>query len=408
VSVGKGAVPIGKYSTELVIDVDRHIVESWSVLRDYADPHLRESLCELRVGEKGSKQIVMAGRPMPFAADMWDDPYANRMFSDDRFAPNRSLAEGLDSAGYLRTLDEEGIDVAIVIPTLSLGNPTVPDGFAGSALSRAYGRWAADFCAIDGERLRLAYPVNLFDIELAVHDARWAVETLGSAALMIVPLPVRGKALHEHDFDAFWAAVQDLDVPVVVHTLSSLPGSDGHGPLVDVSPGVKYYGGNIFLHHLISHRLQQHLAAASFIVGGVLERFPGLRLIFCEAGGGWMQSWIEEMDDHFDAPQMRRAVPWLREKPSEYVRRQCLVAFKPTESFGEGTVGGALPVESVGWASDYPHYDSVYPGSVAEVAGRLGSRSSIDRCKILGGNAARVLRIVPRERDQSMAQSSAR
>jgi uncharacterized protein len=392
-SVGKGPVPIGKYSSELVIDVDRHVVETWSVLRDYADPDLRESLCDLRANEGGSEQIVMGGRPMPFAVDMWDDPYANRMFADDRFTPNRALSEGLDPAGYLRTLDQEGIDIALVIPTLSLGNPTIPSGFIGSALSRAYGRWAADFCAGDRDRLRLVYPVNLFDIDVAVRDARWAVESLGSAALMVIALPVDGKAFHDSRFDPFWAVAEDLGVPLVVHTLSSLPGADGTGPLVEISPGVGYYGGNIFLHHLISHRLQQHLAAASFVVGGVLARFPGLKLIFGEAGGAWMQSWIDEMDEHYDSAQMRRAVPWLRDLPSEYVRRQCLVAFKPSETFGEGTVGGALPIESVAWASDYPHYDSVFPGCVAHLCSRMGSLSQDARRKILGGNAARFLRL---------------
>jgi predicted TIM-barrel fold metal-dependent hydrolase len=389
-----GHSPIGRYSTDLVIDVDRHIVETWNVLRDYADPELRGRLCELLPSEDGGGRIVMGGRPMPFASDMWDDPYANRMFADDRFTPNRILSEGLDPPGYLRTLDQEGIDIALVIPTLSLGNPTIPSGFIGSALSRAYGRWAADFCAADRDRLRLVYPVNLFDIDLAVRDARWAVESLGSTALMVIALPVDGKAFHDSRFDPFWAAVEALGVPLVVHTLSSLPDSEGNGPLVDVSPGVGYYGGNIFLHHLISHRLQQHLAAASFIVGGVLARFPGLKLIFGEAGGSWMQSWVEEMDEHYESEQMRRAVPWLRDPPSEYVRRQCLVAFKPSESFGEGAVGGALPVESVAWASDYPHYDSI-PGCVAHLCGRLASLSPEARRKILGGNAARFLGLGP-------------
>src|SRR5215210_7869795 len=106
--------------------------------------------------------------------------------------------------------------------------------------------------------------------------------------------------------------------------------------------GVGRFGGNVFFHHLISHRIEQHLATLSLIAGGVLERFPGLRLVFSESGGGWFASWLEDMDSHYHS-STRRWVPWLKVAPSEYFRRQCLIGFDA----GESTLGATAPLVRV-------------------------------------------------------------
>ena len=384
--------PVGKHSPDLVVDVDRHVQETWSVFRKHADPEFQGRLYDRALLPNGSTRITIDGRPMPFSAAMWDDPYANQMFEDERFAPNLSLSQGLDSAGYLQTMDEEGIDVAIVAPTLALGNYSIPDGQVGSALSRAYGRWAVDFCSVAPERLRPVYPVNLYDVQQATKDAKWAIERLGFVGILLIALPVGDRSLHHADFDSFWAVVQDLDVPVMIHTLSSLPDAEGRGPLVDLVAGVNRFGGNMFLHHLVSHRIEQHLAIASLVVGGVMERFPNLRFVFAEAGGGWVQSWIEAMDSHYHSAQMRRAVPWLAMEPSAYVRRQCLVAFQPDEAF-DGAVGRMLDVTSVCWASDYPHYDAQFPGAVEQLFQGMRNLSIENRIAVAGTNAVRTFRL---------------
>jgi predicted TIM-barrel fold metal-dependent hydrolase len=259
----------------------------------------------------------------------------------------------------------------------------------GSALSRAYGRWAKEFCSIAPKRLRIAYPLNLFDVETAVRDARWAVKEIDAVTLMVLSLPVAGRGHHHPDFDPVWAVAQELGVPIMAHSLSSLPDASGRGPLVDISPGVSLFGGNLFLHHMVAHRVQQHLTMASFLVGGVLERFPDLKVLFVEAGGSWVQAWLDAMDDRFGNPQTRRTVPWLRMAPSEYFQRQCLVSFGPGEHFVEGTIGRVLPATSVGWSSDYPHYDSLPSDAVARTA--LSHLDAGTAAGILGGNVRRLL-----------------
>jgi uncharacterized protein len=135
------------------------------------------------------------------------------------------------------------------------------------------------------------------------------------------------------------------------------------------------------------------LAMTNLIVNGVLERFPRLRVVFAEAGGGWARDWIEEMDEHYRCDQMRKSVPWLRMTPSEYVRRQCLICFKPGESCDGGRLSGALSAQSVAWSSDYPHYDSAFPGAVAGMRTLLTHCTQQERAAILGRNAASLFKV---------------
>src|SRR5438874_1711648 len=73
---------------------------------------------------------------------------------------------------------------------------------------------------------------------------------------------------------------------------------------------------NFFMTHMISHPFEQMLAALSIIAGGVLERFPRLKVAFLESGCGWLPFWLHRMDEHYE--KRAHEVPWLTMKPSEY------------------------------------------------------------------------------------------
>jgi len=140
---------------------------------------------------------------------------------------------------------------------------------------------------------------------------------------------------------------------------------------------------------MCSHAMEQQIACMTLILGGVLERFPRLRVAFLEAGGGWLPYWLERMDHHHE--RLGWILPGCKLKPSEYFRRQCMISVDPDEK--------TIPVvaEMVGddyimWASDYPHFDCTFPGAVAEV--REAKVPAATMTKLLGANAARFYGIV--------------
>ena len=107
------------------------------------------------------------------------------------------------------------------------------------------------------------------------------------------------------------------------------------------------------------------MAAVSLIYGGVLERYPGLRVAFLEAGCGWLPFWLERMDDHYEKGLERDfgAANVLTMPPSDYFRRQCFVSADADEAMLEHVIA-VLGDDRIVFSTDYPHPDSKYPHAV--------------------------------------------
>jgi predicted TIM-barrel fold metal-dependent hydrolase len=140
---------------------------------------------------------------------------------------------------------------------------------------------------------------------------------------------------------------------------------------------------------MISHPFEQMLAVLSMICGGILERYPRLRVSFMEAGCSWMPYWLERMDEHYESYGWE--APELTMAPSEYFRRQCAVSCDVYEK-GLAYAVGQLGEDCVVFMSDYPHSDGVFPGSVEAIRTRQ-DLSELAKRKILGGNAVRLLKL---------------
>ena len=102
---------------------------------------------------------------------------------------------------------------------------------------------------------------------------------------------------------------------------------------------------------------------ASFIMEGVAERFPKLKMVIIEGGFGWVPSLGWRMDSHWHA--LKSEVPHLRQKPSEYLKSQFWFTTQPVEE-PENPEHLRKLIDWIGWdrllfATDYPHWDSDDP-----------------------------------------------
>jgi predicted TIM-barrel fold metal-dependent hydrolase len=277
-----------------------------------------------------------------------------------------------DPQVYLQDLDVEGIDLAIIFPTsgLMLGEVRAADW--ANVYCRAYNDWIAEFCAAAPDRLKAIAMVPLQDITLACAELNRAVGTLGLVGAM-VPSYFRAGPPNpgERYYDPFYAEAERLDVPVAIHASGSIAG-DSH----------RYV--HFLQIHLMSHVIEQMNAVTATVIGGVFERFPNLKVGFMEAGCGWVPFWLEHMDEEFE--KRRREVPWLKQKPSEYIANS-------RARFGVEPEEKLLPiaVEELGadrfiFASDYPHWDSDWPNTVRTLADRTDI-SDAARQQIMCDNA---------------------
>jgi predicted TIM-barrel fold metal-dependent hydrolase len=140
--------------------------------------------------------------------------------------------------------------------------------------------------------------------------------------------------------------------------------------------------------HTVSHPFGQMRQLTSIVFEGIPERFPHLRLAFLEAGVGWVPYWMGRMDEEYDKRGDVEA-PALKKSPSEYVKSGNLYfsceADEPLLPEALRLVGEDVVV----YASDYPHWDNEFPGSIRVLKGRKDIADEQTR-KILADNARRL------------------
>ena len=133
-----------------------------------------------------------------------------------------ALPGGSDPVARLHDMDGEGIDQAVLYPTIGLYFSLVEDPAAAVALAAAYNDWLAEYCAADPRRLFGAAMLPLQDPAAAAGELRRAVTELGLVAGFVRPNPCLGRSLSDRAYDVVWEAAEELGVPIGIHEGSSV------------------------------------------------------------------------------------------------------------------------------------------------------------------------------------------
>src|SRR5262249_19778763 len=106
----------------------------------------------------------------------------------------------------LEAMNKEGIDIAVLFPTLGLGAlaKEYDDDELTAAISRAYNNWLAEFCATDNTRMYGAAMIPAQHVRAAVEEIKRAKSELGFRAVFLRPNPVRGRNWHNPYYDPIW------------------------------------------------------------------------------------------------------------------------------------------------------------------------------------------------------------
>jgi predicted TIM-barrel fold metal-dependent hydrolase len=237
----------------------------------------------------------------------------------------------------------------------------------------------SDFCRTDPERLFGMGIVPLQDPERAVAEAR-RLRGLGLSGFISRPERFNGLALYDAACDPLWQAAVEDGLALAIH------GSFG-ARMPGFSTG--RYADNVFYDHMIAHPFGQMAVMMDLIAGGVLDRFPALRVGFFESGLGWIPYWLDRLDEHFEV--MGHHTPWLVRRPSEIFAEQCFVSMEADEAEGLAWMRDKGLAHCILWGSDYPHFDSTYPG--AYVAARVTFAAAGEGMaeRIVGANPRRFI-----------------
>jgi aminocarboxymuconate-semialdehyde decarboxylase len=277
-----------------------------------------------------------------------------------------------DVATRLKDMDRMGIDVQAISPAPAQYYYYAEPGF-GLELARDINDRIAGIVAAHPDRFVGLGTVPLQDPRLAVRELDRCVDKLGFRGLEI-GTNVNGLDLADPrlKLERFFARAQELDVVLFMHPMG----------FTHADRMTEHYFNNI-----IGNPLESTLAVSHLIFSGMLDRHP--RLKFCVAhGGGYVAHYPARMDHGWKArPDARTA---LKKKPSSYLKR----FYYDTITFDAGMLEnliGRVGASQVLLGSDYP-YDMGDDDPVGLVQ-RLHGISEDDRERILGGTAARLLKI---------------
>lgn len=371
-----------------VLDSDIHVLEPEALWAEYLDPGYL--YLAPRRPESGQGWWESDGRVFPAHADDPDRARSMKLrFGSERFRKRLDerppeelefMINGTTPEAMLGAMAVEGIDVAVVFRTYAAHLISIDDQdpAAAAALCRAFNRWGTDFCSAEPDRLKLGAQIPLHDVDVAVAEARFAVDELGATTLVLPSHMVQERPAYHPDYDAFWDCAADLDVAVSFHGIQS---SYTAGMLSS------RYHDNHVLGHAVGQPVEMMLSLGEVVAGGVAARRPELRFAFLEGNCSWLPWWLYALDSRWkewgDEERFDQ-----HELPSEVFTRQCYASVDVDEHLVTDVID-AIGDTNLVVSTDWPHDDSEYPHALDEFLAIPGL-SEESRRKILWDNTARL------------------
>jgi predicted TIM-barrel fold metal-dependent hydrolase len=139
--------------------------------------------------------------------------------------------------------------------------------------------------------------------------------------------------------------------------------------------------------HSISFVYFNMLHLINWIVNGLPERFPNLKVIWIESGLAWVPFVMQRLDSEY---MMRPSeAPLLKRKPSEYIQDMFFTS-QPLEKSNMNLLKATMEAMSAEtqllYASDWPHWDFDLPSAITTIP-FLNEQA---KRNILGLNAAKL------------------
>ena len=319
----------------------------------------------------GGKRIkVVDVHAHTFVPDVWEVVKNTKLA--DQAKNNLTGAIALGNPARLQYMDKEGIDYEAINV----------NGWGYSAerelardLIKVQNEKISQFCAARPDRFVGMATVALQHPDLAADQLDEAVKKLGMRGAAIGG-SVEGQELSDRKFDPFWAKAEELGVMLFMHPQNA-PGTTDN-------PRLQGKGG---LGNTIGNPLETTVFLSHLIFEGTLDRFPGLKICGAHAGG-----YLPSYSGRSDALCGRgngADCKALKQKPSEYFRKQLFVDTMIFHEDGLRHLVAEVGVDHIFYGTDYP-FD--WPVGIDFVL-KAPFLKNAEKEAILGGNLVKLLHI---------------
>jgi len=329
-----------------------------------------DSTLEPEVADRFRRELVETGR----ANGTWD--------------PERRIKE----------LEDEGVVAEVIYPD-GLRDNEVP--FAGAfgvgrstysnelikAGQRAYNRWLAEFCGTHPERMGGLALVQFGDVEAAVREIEWAAEQPGIRGVMVPGINPDLPPYFSSRYDPIWSACVGADLPVNVHVGSGgEPMGNGGDPEEMLAAMTN---GAILLITSAELCFYAHRPLWWLIGGGVLDRYPNMKVAFTEQQADWIPRVLGSLDYCYQRFPFK-GLRGIEHTPSAYWERQCFVGSSLTSRL-EAQMRHEIGIDNMMFGVDYPHFEGTWGRTRRLIRATFGEAGTTpeEARKLFAENAAR-------------------
>lgn len=299
--------------------------------------------------------------------------------------------QGMEACGYdpavrVRFQEEALIEAEVMNPTRMLGIMRNPDVEVVQACAQVYNDWAAEFVSHSPKRFVGVSVIPMNEVGWAVKELERTLKQGLRNPMINCQAPEGCPHYRDAIYDPFWAAASEADAPITLHVLTGRVRSP-LGGVADQTPEERR--GNPALWIDLFHEIQTVLAN-DFIYGGILERFPRLKVVCGEYEVSWIPGFMARLDT-IDDNISRFQLPKLAMPASDYMRTRVYHGFinDTAADYSIPHVGAAQVI----WGSDFPHFRSIGLDAQSALHELVGSLPREDQEKVVGGNAAKVFNL---------------
>lgn len=292
--------------------------------------------------------------------------------------PFQAHAGGHDPRERIKEMAVDGVSGEVLYPSLAMDQYSIEDARLQEACFRVYNDWIIEYCSVAPDRLFGIAMISTYDADHAVAELQ-RCKSAGLRGAMIWQAPPEQLTFSTDHYERFWAAAQDLDMPVNLHILTGAP----FRPLP--RERVRRIAFQAMRHSTNMKLLHASNALSDIILSGVLERFPRLKIVFVENEISWIPFYLSQYDKYLSRGNLESP---LTLPPSDYFMRQVYATF-----FNDQPAAWILPhwgSSNCMWSNDYPHPNSTWPNSRGIIERDLGHLPADKRTNLIRGNVTKL------------------
>jgi len=364
-----------RFDQMLIIDADCHHFENESlveIIEFIEDPVLKQT-AKSELWGRGERTTTL------FPGNIGHQTLSGRITRAGLRKAEKTTEGGAhrDTQLTLRSMDAMGVDYACLFPTPMLTLALHPQTEVEVQVSRAYNRWLTERILAQEPRIKALPYLPFNDPEATYQTVKEFGDKKGVIGFTVVS--VRYNPVYDNAYMKTYSLLEEMGKPLAFHSAYNW------------SDRLFSTTNRFIVTHAVGFTLFNALPCANWIVNGLPERFPKLKVIWMEGGLAWIPWVMQRLDNEY---KMRSSeCPSLRKLPSEYMREMYYTT-QPLEipddlRVLETTFKMVRAETQLLWSSDYPHWDMDLPSRIYN----LSLLSEKGKRNILGENARKLFQL---------------